>query len=98
MTPRPRRVIETHYVQAFDEHEQRSVRLPAAAAHLGPAADPAIELGHFTLSTDDALALAASLTLLAELADPGCIERLNEPAWDLNEITRAAADDEGFTG
>ncbi|WP_353647958.1 hypothetical protein ABLG96_13880 [Nakamurella sp. A5-74] len=65
-----RRVIEGHWHVVQHDATGDWVNVPARAVQVD-SAGPAVELGPFSLSTDDARLLAESLRLLADLADAG---------------------------
>lgn len=92
--PIPRRVVEMHRIQAYDENEAQAVELTVAAVHLGRGVGPAVDVGHYSMTCADAALLAESLLMLAELADPDYRQDLQLPAWDPNEFRQQMETDE----
>jgi len=63
-----RHVLEEHWHLILDEGPDEFVNVPVRAV-IVDAAGPAVELGPWTLSPDDARLLAISLSILADLAE-----------------------------
>ena len=83
----PRRVIETHHHQAYDDVTQELVTIEVTALEFGHGVDPMVTVGRYAFSAEAAALLAESLLTLAEAADPGYRERLKtNSAWDLGEL------------
>ncbi|MGI8417562.1 MAG: hypothetical protein ACR2P2_15455 [Nakamurella sp.] len=63
-----RYLLEEHWHLILDEGTDEFVNLPARAI-IVDAAGPSVELGPWSLSPDDARLLAASLSILADMAE-----------------------------
>lgn len=63
-----RYLLEEHWQLMLDEGTDEFVNVPVRAV-IDAAAGPAVELGPWTLSPDDARLLATSLSILADLAE-----------------------------
>lgn len=63
-----RQILETHWHSPLDEGPDEFVNLPVRAV-IVDSAGPAVELGPWNLTPDDARLLAVSLKMLADLAD-----------------------------